>query len=77
MEGRSGYAHAWLKPEDVPLSARGIIAPQQTLIKIRTNKSTAWVWLEVRERQGATPHRTWVAFNGVVDMALLTLSSKR
>ena len=68
---------SWLKPEDVPLSARGIGAPEKTLIKIRTNKSIAWVWLEVRERQGAIPHRTWVAFNGVVDIALLTLSSKR
>ena len=68
---------SWLKSEDVPLSARGIAAAEKTLIKIRTNKSIAWVWLEVRERQGATPHRTWVAFNGVVDIALLTLSSKR
>ena len=68
---------SWLKPEDVPLSARGIAAPEKTLIKIRTNKSIAWVWLEVRERQGTIPHSTWVAFNGVVDIALLTLSSKR
>jgi hypothetical protein len=68
---------SWLKPGDVPLSARAIAAPEKTLIKIRTNKSIAWVWLEVRERQGAIPHRAWVAFNGVVDIGLLTLSSKR
>jgi hypothetical protein len=36
---------SWLKPEDVPLSARGITAPEKTMTKIRTNKSTAWVWL--------------------------------
>lgn len=68
---------SWLKPEDVPLSAREITAASNTLTKLRTNKSTAWVWLGTRERQGVAPHRTWVAFNGLVDMALLTLSRRR
>ena len=67
---------SWLKPEDVPLSARGITAPAKSLIKIRTKDSTAWVWLGVREKYGA-PCREWVAFNGVLDMALLTLRPKR
>ena len=62
---------SWLKPEDVPLSARGIMAPAKTLTKIRTHKSTAWVWLGVREKQGAQLHNMWVAFNGLEDMALL------
>lgn len=68
---------SWLKPEDVPLSAHGIAAPARTLIKIRTKKSIAWVWVGVRDRQGHIPHSEWVAFDGVVDMALLTLSPKR
>jgi hypothetical protein len=68
---------SWLKPEDVPFSARGIAATEKTLIRIRTKKSIAWVWVGVQERPDAVPRSTWVAFNGVVDMALLTLSPKR
>lgn len=66
---------SWLKPEDVPSSARGIAAPANTLIKIRTKESTAWIWVGVRDKHGAS-HRKWVAFKGVLDMALLTLRSK-
>ncbi len=68
---------SWLRPEDVPVSARRIAAREKSLIKIRTNRAIAWVWVGVREKEGAIPRSTWVAFNGVVDMALLTLSPKR
>ena len=68
---------SWLKPEDVPLCVRRISAPAKTLIKIRTDRSTAWVWLAVREKPDAAPRQTWVGFNAVVDLALLTLTAKR
>lgn len=68
---------SWLKAEDVPLCVRRISAPTNTVIRIRTDKSTAWVWLGVREKADAAPRQTWVGFNAVVDVALLTLTAKR
>lgn len=68
---------SWLRAEDVPPVARGITVAEKALVKVRTNRSSAWVWLGVREKQGGAPHRAWVAFNGVVDMALLTLPRRR
>ena len=68
---------SWLKAEDVPLCVRKISAPAKTLIKIRTDRSTAWVWLGVREKPDAAPRQTWIGFNAVVDLALLTLTAKR
>jgi hypothetical protein len=67
---------SWLKNEDVPSTARNITAPAKTVIKIRTTKSAAWVWLGVKEKPGASPRQTWVAFNALADIALLTLPSK-
>lgn len=67
---------SWLKPEDVPLSVRSITAPAKAVTKIRTTKSAAWVWLEVKEKVDGSPRRTWVAFNAVADIALLSLPSK-
>jgi hypothetical protein len=66
---------SWLKPQDVPASVRGIIAAPKTPTKLRANKTAIWVWLGVQESSGGAPRTTWVAFNGVVDMALLTLPS--
>ena len=68
---------SWLKSEDVPLSVRSIAVPAKTLTRIHTNRSATWVWLEVLERDDTPARRTWVAFNGVVDVALLTLPRKR
>ena len=68
---------SWLKSEDVPLLVRSITAPVKTVIKIRTSKATAWVWLSVKEKVDVAPRRTWVPFNAVADVALLTLSSKQ
>jgi hypothetical protein len=68
---------SWMKAEDVPLCVRRITAPAKTMIKIRTDRSTAWVWLGVREKPDAAPRQTWVGFNAVVDVALLTLPAKR
>lgn len=68
---------SWLKSEDVSSSVRGITAPVKTVVKMRTTKSAAWVWLGVKEKVDASPRRTWVAFNAVADIALLTLPAKR
>ena len=68
---------SWLKAEDVPSSAHRIIAPAKAVIKIRTEKSIAWVWVGVREKPDAAPRQTWVGFNAVADVALLTLPAKR
>ena len=61
---------SWLKAEDVPSSAHRIIAPAKAVIKIRTEKSIAWVWVGVREKPDAAPRQTWVGFNAVADVAL-------
>lgn len=68
---------SWLKPEDVPSLARGITAPEKMLIQLRSDHSMAWVRVGVRERQGGASHMTWVPFNGLADMALVTLHRKR
>jgi len=68
---------SWLKSEDVPLFARTITVPPKMIVKIRTTGSTAWVWLAVKEKPSAAARRTWVGFNAVVDIALLTLPTKR
>jgi hypothetical protein len=67
---------SWLTPDDVPSSAHRITAMASSITKMRTNKSTAWLWLDVREEQGAASHKTWVGFNAVEDLALLPLHSK-
>jgi len=68
---------SWLKSEDVPLFARSITVPPKMIVKIRTTGSRAWVWLAVKEKPSAAARRTWVGFNAVVDIALLTLPTKR
>ena len=68
---------SWLKSEDVPLFARTITVPPKMIVKIRTTGSRAWVWLAVKEKPSAAARRTWVGFNAVVDIALLTLPTKR
>lgn len=68
---------SWLKPEDVPSSVRSITAQAKTLTKVRTTKAAAWVWLGIKEKGNVSPRQTWMAFNAVADIALLTLSSKQ
>jgi hypothetical protein len=68
---------SWLKPEDVPQDVRSITVPAKTIVKMRTTGSTAWVWLAVKEKPSAAARRTWMGFNAVVDIALLTFSPKR
>jgi hypothetical protein len=68
---------SWLKSEDVPSSVRSITAPAKTVIKIRTTRSAAWVWLRIKEKPDVAPHATWVAFTAVADIALLTLPTNR
>jgi len=68
---------SWLKSEDVPSFVRNITAPAKTAIKVRTTKSAAWAWLGVKEKPDVAPHRMWVAFTAVADIALLTLPVKQ
>jgi hypothetical protein len=68
---------SWMKVEDVPQDVGKISAPAKTLTKIRTDKSIAWVWIGIREKPGAALRQMWVGFNAVVDVALLTLPTKR
>jgi hypothetical protein len=63
---------SWLKPEEVPAHAGTIHAPAKTLTKLRTNKSAVWVWLAVEEKHDAPVRGKWVAFTGLVDVALLS-----
>ena len=68
---------SWLKAEDVPAYSRTIRAPARTPTKLRTNKTAVWIWLAVQEKQDSAPRNKWVAFSGVVDVALLNLPAKR
>lgn len=68
---------SWLKAEDIPAYAGAIHAPAKTLTKLRTNKSAVWLWLSVQEKHDAPLRGKWVAFTGVADVALLSLSTKR
>ncbi len=45
--------------------------------KMRTTGPTAWIWLAVKENPSAAARRTWLGFNAVVDIALLTFPLKR
>jgi hypothetical protein len=68
---------SWLKSEDVPLYVRSITVPAKTNVKMRTTGSTAWMLLAVKEKPTAAARRTWVGFNAVVDIALLTIPRRR
>ena len=68
---------SWLKSGDMPAYARMIQAPARTPTKLRTDRTAVWIWLAVQEKQDAPPHRKWVAFTGVVDVALLSLPGKQ
>jgi len=67
---------SWLKAEDVPAYARMIQAPAKAPTKLRTNKSAVWIWLRVQDKLDAPIRGKWVAFSGVVDVALLSLPGK-
>ena len=66
---------SWLKSEDVPAYARMIQAPARTPTKLRTDRTAVWIWLSVQDKD-ASPRKKWVAFTGVVDLALLSLPGK-
>jgi len=67
---------SWLKPEDVPAYAQRIQAPPKAPTKLRTNRTAVWLWLGVQQKQDGPWRRKWVAFTGVVDVALLSLPGK-
>lgn len=62
---------SWLKPEDVPRDVGRVIARPKSATRIRTNKETLMVRLEVAEEPGRHSKAKWVNFNGVVDVALI------
>lgn len=64
---------SWLKSGDMPAYARMIQAPARTPTKLRTDRTAVRIWLAVQEKQNAPPLRKWVAFTGVVDVALFSL----
>lgn len=66
---------SWLKSEDVPAYARMIQAPPRTPTKLRTDRTAVWIWLSVQDKD-ASLRKKWVAFTGVVDLALLNLAGK-
>jgi hypothetical protein len=68
---------SWMKPEDAPVNPIDILALPGAATKIRTCKTAALVWLQVRKREGGQPQSVWVSFNGVVDVALLGGQSRK
>jgi hypothetical protein len=68
---------SWMKPEDAPVNPIDILALPGAATKIRTCKTAALVWLQVRKKEGGQPQSVWVSFNGVVDVALLGGQSRR
>jgi hypothetical protein len=63
---------SWMKPEDALVSPEHILAPVGAPTKIRTNKTAALIWLQVDEKGKREPRGTWIGFNAVVDVALLS-----
>jgi hypothetical protein len=59
-------------PEVATVSPGCILAAACSPTKIRTEKATVPIWLPVSEKGKRKSHSTWVSFNAVVDMALLT-----
>ena len=67
---------SWMKTEDAPINPEHILAPAGTPTKIRTNKTAAQVWLQVEEKGERKLRSTWIGFNAVVDVALLSGRAK-
>jgi hypothetical protein len=63
---------SWMKPEDAPVSSQHILATAGAPTKIRTDKTAALIWLQVDEKGKHEARGTWVGFNAVVDVALLS-----
>jgi hypothetical protein len=63
---------SWMKPDDAPVSPEHILAQAGAPTKIRTNKTAALIWLQVDEKGKREPRGTWIGFNAVVDVALLS-----
>ena len=68
---------SWMKPEDAPVNPIDILVMPGAATKIRTCKTAALVWLQVRAKEGGQPQSVWVSFNGVVDVALLGGQSRK
>jgi len=67
---------SWMKTEDVPVNPEHILAPAGTPTKIRTDKSAALIWLQVDNKGKRESRGTWIGFNAVVDVALLSGRAK-
>jgi hypothetical protein len=68
---------SWMKPEDAPVNPIDILALPGAATKIRTCKAAAFVWLQVRKKEGGQSRSVWVSFTGVVDVALLGGQSRK
>ena len=62
---------SWMKPEDIPTGLEHILAPVGTPTKIRTSKTVVQVWLPVNKNGKTDARESWIAFNAVIDVALL------
>ena len=62
---------SWLKPEDAQVKLSSISVVPGALTKLHTSKTSATVWLSVKEEGKDQPQAKWVSFNGVADVALL------
>jgi hypothetical protein len=67
---------SWMKPEDIPVGLEHIQAPAGTPTKIRTSKTAVQVWLPVNKKGKTDARESWIAFNAVIDVALLRGSPK-
>jgi hypothetical protein len=64
---------SWLTTEDVPDYFRDISLLPNEVTKLHTNKAATLIWLNVYDRNKHQRVARWVSFNGVVDVALLTV----
>jgi len=61
---------SWMKSQDAPVDPKQILARAGALTKVRTNRNSVLIWLRVSDRKGEA-QESWVAFNAVVDVAML------
>ena len=63
---------SWMKPDDVAKDIEKIITRPKQSTSMRANKSAVMVRMEFSEGKGQHSQVKWVAFNGVMDVALIT-----
>jgi hypothetical protein len=68
---------SWLGPEDIGKDVDKIITRPRQLTRLRSNNNVVMVRMEISQGEGQHPQVKWVAFNGLVDLALITDSRRR